>query len=179
MAYATPAELATWLNAGTFTAEETERAQLILDVVTGLIDNEAGQAIAESTQTLTLDGTGHHPVMLPRYPVTAVSSVTVDGDTLTEGTDYEWYRSGLIFRLDGQWPASRQSITVAFTAGHGTVPADIKGLTLQLAATTWSTSFGKTQESIGDYSYTLAGGLQLSTADRRVVDKYRIDWGLA
>lgn len=182
MSYATPAELSTWLGSGSFTTEETERAQLILDAVTGLIDNYAGQPLGESTQTDTLDGTGPHPLMLPRYPVTAVTSVTVDGAALTEGDEYEWYPSGLLYRLAGSWPLERKSVTVDYTAGFGPISDDIKGLTLALASQAWSTSPGKKQESIGDYSYTLAGGtggLQLSTFDRRVIDKYRIGWGLA
>ena len=104
MTYATPEQLRLLLRLPAFTGDDEARAQLLLELAEGVIDLETGQALEESTDTVVLDsptqhgawpdvqGTGERRLILPRWPVKAVTSVTVfreDGtdEVLTHGAD--------------------------------------------------------------------------------------------
>lgn len=70
---------------------------------------------------------------LARRPVTAIASVTVDGETL-DPAEYEVdTASALLERICGDWPAG--AVAVAYRAGYATAMGDLK-----IAATKLSTA---------------------------------------
>ena len=80
-------------------------------------------------------------LILSRKPVTAVATVVEDGTTLTVTTDYETdSAAGVLIRLSDDneicWPGVK--IVVAYTAGWGTVPDDLKLAAVKLAGVLWS-----------------------------------------
>lgn len=98
-------------------------------------------AVGEFRETLRLT----RPVPdLPvsRWPLVAVSAVTVDGVALDVATDIEAENdTGLVRRLTGKgryqcWPVS--VVTIEYRAGFETVPADIQQAVLTLVGDAWA-----------------------------------------
>lgn len=89
-----------------------------------------GQEIAAGTTTAVLrpiEGV----IRFPQRPVTAVTSVTVDGTVLAANTDYRWTPGGdgqhayLIRRrsgVDGWWESDEPEVSVAWAHGWSTIP---------------------------------------------------------
>ncbi|NUT96731.1 MAG: hypothetical protein HOY78_32390 [Saccharothrix sp.] len=180
MAYPTAEDLRRWLrHTEPFTPDETEAAELFLEGAVGAVEEEAGQALLQSTDTVTLDGTGTAKLILPRWPVTAVAEVIEDGELLAYGkdADYTWSASGLLTRRCACWPHADQIVDVTYTAGFTVIPPSLKRIVLRLAAEVWSNPTGLASETIGDWarSWKLAGGTvgELTDADRRAINAYR------
>jgi hypothetical protein len=184
MAFATPTDLEDRLRVE-LSAEEQIRAEKLLDAATVTIKAIAKQTIdAVTGDTVTLDGNGQTILALPQFPVTAVTSVTVDGTLLTVATDYRLdAEQGLLYRAyNGTWgfPAKTwgvkpASIVVVYNHGYATVPADLKGVCVEMAARAWSTPSGAERESIGSYSVSYAKGataVALLDHERTVVQRY-------
>lgn len=102
-----------------------------LDVASAAIRDAAGSAISEETATVVVNGGRGNLLGLPG-PVTAVTSVTVDGTALS-ADEYEVLPNGL-WRFCGWMICGRPvPVTVVYTFGLATVPDDIVDLTCLLA----------------------------------------------
>jgi hypothetical protein len=192
MPVATTEELRRWLRRSTaFTEEETAQAELFVELAQGVIEEEAGQVLDQSTDTVVLDGptrddrefhvaTGSRKLVLPRWPVTDVDTVTLlaDDEVLTEGADadYTWSQAGIVTRVGGWWPSGDQVVEVVYTAGFVAWPKSLKRIGLRLAGAPWDNPGGLTAETLGDHSRTWSAeslGMELSNADRRTIGAYR------
>jgi hypothetical protein len=156
------------LEARGITVSESNEAtaNTYLAVASAAIRDAAGSNISQTTVTVTLDGTCGQRLRLPGAPVTAVHSVTLDEVPVTDAK----VSNGSLWRSAG-W--SGDEVSVTYTYGLPTVPADIVDLTCRLAANALGGDpAGRqvTSERIGDYSVTYAdtetGTLSLS-ADQR------------
>jgi hypothetical protein len=196
VAYATANELRLFLrHPGTFNADETAQADLLIELAEGAIDDEIGQSLEQSTDTVILDGptradrwpdapgTGSRTLVLPRWPVTAVASVTILHDTqvdevLTYGEDrdYTWSAAGTLTRVNGWWPARDRSVQAVVTAGHNPVPKGAKRVALRVAAAAWGNPMLLASESLGDHSRSFSAealGMVLSETDKKALGVYR------
>lgn len=192
MAVATSEDLRHFLRRSTaFTAEESAQADLLLELAQGEIEEEAGQTLDQSTDTVVLDGparderewhvgTGTRKLILPRWPVTDVTSITllVDDEDLTEGhdADYTWSQAGIVTRIGAWWPSGDQVISVTYTAGFATWPTALKAIGLRLAAGGWDNPARLQSEKLGDHSRAWSAealGMELSDKDRRTIGAYR------
>lgn len=126
---ATPADL----NALLQTTVDSTLATLLLECATGVVQDAAGQRIVQvvGDTTGTIVGDSDSWLSLPQIPVTAVTSVVLDGTTLTLGTDYKvfgnrlWRKQGwqtnIGWPMDWQWgtwvqwPPSPPNSTTWFT----------------------------------------------------------------
>jgi hypothetical protein len=117
----------------TVDASETATVGVYLDVASAAVRAAAGVTISETTSTVTLEGEPSQWLTLPGPPVRSVQAVTVDGDAL-EATDFK-LRSGRLWLAHG-WSYRREpsEITVTYTHGLPTVPADIVDLVCRIAA---------------------------------------------
>lgn len=148
---ATVADLRTLLGEDATGLTDIE-AGLMLELATGAVQAAAGQDILQATETITLAGTTESWLSLPQRPVTAVSSVSLDGDTVT---DYKRFGDRL-WRKDG-WadsPYEPSEVAVAYT--HGLASSDqriqlARSATLAIAAQMFSNPNGATGFSIDDY----------------------------
>lgn len=164
--YATVDELAVWMgrDPASLDATETARATLLLESATGAIDTAVEQPLTQSTDTITVPGTGTTQLVLPRWPVTSVTSVEVtEGGTvtaLTEGeSGYAWAREGILTRRGGVWPACPGDVVeVVYTAGWAPIPADVRAACLALAAARWPNPAGVQSEQLGDHRIQWAPG---------------------
>lgn len=182
MAYATAAELAVLMGRGDtpFTPAETARADLLLALATGVIDAELGQSLVLGPSTAELDGTGTHVLLLPRWPVTALTSVTVIDDlgeapeTLVEDDDFRWSAYGKLRRIGCRWPCIERAVEVAYTAGWDPIPDDVRSICLRLAQAGWANPIGLESERLGDWSAKWSTpGMNLTTNELASLGFYR------
>ena len=196
MAYALANDLRLFLrHPGPFTDDETDQAELLIELAEGAIDDETGQSLESATDTVVLDGptrpdrwpdtpgTGSRTLILPRWPVTAVASVTLlrdgqDDEALTFGQDqdYTWSAAGTLTRINSWWPTGDRCIQVTNTAGHSPVPKGVKRIALRMAAAAWGNPMLLSSESLGDHSRAFSAealGMVLSDADKKTLGLYR------
>lgn len=192
MAFATETEL----EAYTGTSVATDRATLLLDLATGAIQAYTGQTISRVTNdTVTLPGNFGYTLVLPERPAVAPTAVAIGDTTLTADTDYVFDgRSSLLrgTKVDGvlsingpdwlvdgfgDWGGPGAVVTVTYSHGWTTIPNDIKGVCLALAARSLTSPDGVNSESVGSYSvsYSRSGGaVSLLEEERKLLDRYRI-----
>lgn len=159
-AWTTVAELYRYLRqtAPSSGSEAELQAQQALDAACQAIEDEAGQPLASSTDTVTLDGPGGTDLLLPRGFVTAVTTVTLleDNEVLVFGfdEDYTWSANGILVRLGDCWPCEQRSIRVVYTPGLSlaTFPMSLKKIAWRLAATEEENPTGLESEKIADWS---------------------------
>lgn len=144
---------------------EAVQVERLLDIASStLLASAYGQTISEATtEDLTLSPSGG-VVRFPQRPVTAVASVTYDGDALTEGDDYRWTEGGngqpayLIRRIDGVDSYWADDVVVTYTHGYATVPDQIVAAVVFMAAAMKQTAADggvpvvSRSEQIDDYS---------------------------
>ena len=178
-----------------FTADETATADLLISLAEGEVEDVTGQSLELATDTVILDaptrhgsepiapGTGSHRLVLPRWPDSAVTSVTILKDTeadeeLEYGADhdYTWSASGILTRVGGWWPTWDRSVQVVYTAGHNPYPAGAKRIVLRMAAAAWGNPLVLASESLGDHSRSFSAddlGMSMSDKDKKLLGLYR------
>lgn len=179
MALISGTDLATYLQI-TYSSGDTALAQAVT-LACGLVTGYTGQGIESTTYTHTLLINSDQTIRLPQRPVTAVTSVTIDGTVLTSGTDYDWDGLSYMIALDGYTPADDVfTASVVYVAGYASVPADVKAATLSVGAALYNGAPGVTSESIDDYrvSYeTSRGAGGLNEYERSILKRYRVRLG--
>lgn len=146
-----------------------------LEQASAVVENYLGQPVElVEDDEIILDGSGTKVLLLPVFPVTEVTSVIVDEETLVEVDDYEWSVTGEL-RRKGTWPAALRSVEVTYSHGYATVPPVIVAVVAALAGRIYGTPLTVRQESIGSYSvtYSGAGGPALQAAELMMLDAYR------
>lgn len=156
MSFASPADLAAYLQIPAFTpasAEETS-AQLALDIASAVVVERTGQDfVAVADDTITLDTHYGEDIRLPQRPVTAVTAVVTRdrGATATTArtlnTDYEVRGDRLRWVGIGTWP---YEVTVTYSHGYAGIPDDVKGATLAVAAEIHSNPEGLSRSALDD-----------------------------
>lgn len=186
-------DLADWLG---LTTVNTSRAELLLELASDLVREELDQVIDYvADDEIELIARGANVLLLPELPVWEVSSVETEDDagtvtTLISGVDYRFeaghdHRLGILRKLPGRsgW---RSGLTVRVTYSHGygtegnsgadvlSLPGAIKAAILRVASRGYSNPSGKSQETIGRYSYAdrEATGLALTAADKHDLDGF-------
>ena len=159
-------------------ATDSNRALQLLDAATGLIKREARQHIEQVVDdVIVLPPTGTNTLLLPELPVTAVTSVVVDGLTLSAVNDYTvLFDSGVVRLRQPRWRRWLHDTTVTYTHGYATVPDDLVGLCVEMSARAWVNPRGVASEQIGTYSaryITGKPGLVLLEHEEQLVRSYR------
>lgn len=104
-------------------------------------------------------------LFLPELPVTEVSDVTEDDESLTEGReeDYLVGNFGIIYRMGQNWEPGVQIVTVTYSHGYETIPDDVRAVATRAAARAFQAGLkaedsdgvpGVVSKSLGDYSVT-------------------------
>lgn len=189
MAYATPADLASFLQVPSV---DTASANLYLQMGADAIDAECGQSLGQQDVVdLLLDGpaSGSAELVLPGFPVTAIASLEVqepDGTwtALVDGTDFHWSASGVVDRIfsafdpndpvQPAWPTWAQSIRASYSRGEGAVPSAAKTVNLMIAGRLYINPGGIQSEQIGGMSlrYSAKGGLpELSPMELKMLGR--------
>jgi len=188
VAYATAADLATYmqqpdLDAGT--------ADLALQLVSDSIDAEVGQSLTEQTLTEELlDGPlpGSSTLILPSYPVTSVTAVSVmerlgQWTDLVAQQDYLWSAKGILTRISSAytpdnpqapfWPRYPQSIKVSSTRGWVEVPGGVRAVCLAAAARLITNPNGVASEQIGGVRVQYSGTVDFTPMEMAALGRVR------
>ena len=140
-----------------------------LAAASAAIRDAANSAITRQVSTVEMWTSQSRKIDLPAQPVHAVTAVTLDGETLTDGTDYV-VRAGALYRYGGLWqsPCAEvpSELVVTFEHGLDEVPADIVKLTCDVAGAALQriadgvvgSNIGREYESIDDYRVGYATG---------------------
>lgn len=165
---------------------DTARVNRLLDRVEGIIAGEMpGLTFGSVTfEDVEVAGTGESVLTLPYYPVTAVSSVSIEG-TVLDPSEYRVNILGRLTRYSAQlanpqdtarvevrWPDAGTMVVVGFDAGWAsasTVPAVFTAVAAEMVRDTMANPEQVVQESIGDRAHTFvnpAGGGDLTVGQR-------------
>ena len=188
--FATEAEL----EAYTGTSISSDRAAILLDLASGAIRAYTNQTITYGSTTVILPGNFGHVLDLPERPVSAITLVKIGDTTLTVDTDYVWDGAHTLYRgtkvdgvlsvngpdylIDGwgDWGGPGAQVTVVYSHGFASIPNDVKGVCLALAARSLTSPDGVNSESVGSYSvsYSRTGGaVSLLTEEKALLNRYR------
>ena len=171
MTWPTSNDLRAYIGADFADPDELGRAQLLIDLAVGAVEGEAGQPLESGDVESSVDGTGTPVLVLPRWPVTDVSAVTVD-DVAVEG--FTFSTDGRLRRTEGVWTAGHANVEVSYTAGFVTVSRDLWKVVLEAAAAAWSTPANVTQETLGDHSVSYGRGhVELNDEQAKVARRYQ------
>lgn len=169
-----------------FTEDEADRADALLELASGLIQDEARQQIElVSEDTLTLPGTSDDLLKLPQRPVVAVTSVTLDGVALVEGRDFYLDGNAIVriaaggalldetialpLDLSG-FGAPEQTLEIRYTHGYEDPPPSVKAICIEAAVRVWVNPGGAARESVGDtYASYDSVGLMLTRDEKQVI----------
>ena len=170
--FATVAEL----EAFTDSTLDMVRAELALTLASSAIENVAKANHATIAQLegdeRLIDGSGTSVVNLPTWPVTAVTTVELDG---TAVTGFSWSRNGVLERDSGVWTSGRRNVKVTATYGFAEPPTEIKAVTLQAASRAVLNPARLNSFSDGQVSVGFGGGgtgtqvLDLLSGERDIV----------
>lgn len=134
-------------------------AATMLAVASALVRQAAGSPILEQEATVVFHAIDSGPWLdLPVACVTAVESVELDGDAITDHK----FANGRLWRRSGWASGEPLEVEVALTCGLPVVPADIVQLVCDLAilgidtATAGALDARVVAEKIDDYSVTFS-----------------------
>jgi hypothetical protein len=156
----------------TVAPEEQALVGVYLDVASTAVREAAGCPISQTTSTVTVEGPATQWLSLPGPPTTAVATVELDGEPVTD-----WLlRSGRLWRACGWSGCEPSEVTVTYTHGLPTVPADIVDLVCRIAAATLIAYRSQPQgeglaakdvrsERIGDYSVQYGDGGRITEVE--------------
>ncbi len=192
--FATVAELETFLGVAEDSLNAAQATEL-LTIASSTIRDECLQTIyAVEGDSVTLRGSWGREVWLPERPVVAVASITIDGTELA-ATAYKWTSDGRVTfygdawkALDGPdegaeggnrryWGGDEVLVVVEYSHGYETVPANVRGVCLELAkrAIQNPSAGGIVQESVGSYSvsYSREAASVLTKGEQRRLRRYK------
>jgi hypothetical protein len=126
-----------------------------------------------------LDGNGRESVLLPAAPVLAVSSVTLDGTALVEGTDFNWSADGFLRRLGGVWPDRLRCLSGFYDHGYAVIPEDIQEVVIDLARALYRIEPGVQTKTVGGQSVTFGvqAAIGVTAQWAAAVERYQLNRG--
>lgn len=102
------------------------------------LETQVGRTFAATSYSETQDGCGGRVIVPCHSPVTAVSSVKVNGETISTSTGYGvdgYYLDGDVIRLRGYFVSQGYgNVEIAYTAGYASTPADVSQAATEMAA---------------------------------------------
>ena len=134
------ADLTTLANAklwlGVTNASDDLLLTRIVSSASVFIQEWVARPLLAQSFTFTASGRGSTKLVLPNYPITAVASVTVDGQgipastgPLSSGYTFDAYQ---VYLLGYGFNNGINNVVVAYTAGYATVPLDIEQACLEI-----------------------------------------------
>jgi len=102
-----------------------------------IIKTYIGYDIEAGNKTETIFGNNMRELSLKHLPVNSITSVTEDGNTLTEGNeeDFVVHPNGRLERVLSRWSGSKpRNVVVVYNAGYSTIPEDIRFTSARISA---------------------------------------------
>lgn len=146
----------------------------VLDAVSAAVRDYCGWHVSPS---LECDFIGHGAgdlLLLPGMNVTAVESLAINGDAVT---DYEWTGAGMVRLKSSTFPDSWRSVECVYTAGYNS--AVVGHIVAQIASNAIVAAPGVSSERAGNVSITynqtgsgITGGVSLLDRDKELLARY-------
>ncbi|MEN6630534.1 MAG: head-tail connector protein [Sulfuricella sp.] len=128
----------------------------LITAASNYIQSWLNRSFASREYSETRDGAGGAKLPFTNYPVTAVASVTIDGQSipLASGSQAPGYMfSATMLYLNGySFARGRQNVNIAYTAGFAATPPEIEQACLELMAVRY-----KERDRIGQVSKSIGG----------------------
>lgn len=129
-------EVKPWLSIEVTNHNSDTLLSSLISAASGWVSNWINRDILSASYYAILDGSGSNRQMLGDYPITAVSSLKINGNTIPQAVGF--YDNG--FRFDDKsiilkgyrFERGASNIEVSYTAGYATVPQDLKQVTIEL-----------------------------------------------
>lgn len=154
--------------------------ETLIASVDAWFENATVRALASAARTESFVYQGREDRILPRYyPITAVSSVKVDGVTISPASSWAsgsgWYLVGDAIWMLGSEVDEGCLVELAYTAGYATVPEDLAQAATELVAIKFSERkhVGSQTQNLSGYSVTWLPAIVPQTV-KDVVDHYRV-----
>jgi len=188
MALCTSADVEGFLGLNLASEDATQLTERYIPYVDEMIKNFIGYDIEYSSSiTETFDGDRtQYDIFLTHQPVTAITSITEDGTTLTFGneSDFVFYSNGLVSRVGVRWSdAKLRNIVVTYAAGYTTsnMPADIKYTSARAVARMFLKTLQISgQQGSGEIKTHLAdtdNGGSFNMVQSETIGSYSVDYG--
>lgn len=128
----------------------------LIQAASGLIESYCNRQFASQSYTETRDGNGRPILLLGNYPISAVSSVSVNGRPIPQagafGVPGYRFNSDSILLTGYLFERGLKNIDISYTAGLATIPPEIEQACIELVALRY-----KERDRIGHVSKSLAG----------------------
>ena len=173
-----------WLGIPTGTTTDDTMLSALVTSVSAWIQSYIERQLLTASYTELRSGSGGKALVLNQYPVTAVSALTIDGVAITARTSFGsagYYLANNTLYLDGglTFTKGNANISIDYTAGYATAPADIAQAAKQLVALKY-----RERERIGQVSKSVAGETvsfdikALPHDVKSILESYnRVSWG--
>lgn len=118
--------LKSYLNPG---SNDDKLLQRLLSAASVAIENWLSRDVKSQAYTEFFDGTGGRVLVMPQNPVTAVASVTINGNAIPAGnvTTAGYYFTDTAIILTGySFTRGNANVVVVYTAGYATIPYDLE-----------------------------------------------------
>lgn len=143
MALCSASDVETFLEIDLSTTIEGHVTNTFIPYVDAAIKRYLGYDIEQATYTETFDGNEQQDLFLRHVPIASITSVTEDGNTLTQGNekDYVYYDNGRLRRIVVRWSGIKpKNVSVTYVGGYSTIPDQIKFTSARAAARLLMTS---------------------------------------
>jgi hypothetical protein len=177
----TLADVKAWLKTGQSAFPITDDALLtrLVTAASQYIQSWLNRPIASADYLEVRDGTGGETLQFACFPVTEVTAVTIDGQTVPRATStgavgYAFSPTQLSVR-GYRFSRGLQNIAVSYTAGYATVPPDIAQACIELVSLRYRerSRIGELSRSLGGAETVAFSQKDLSDAIRTLLQQYR------
>tara|TARA_Y100000004_G_scaffold63824_1_gene71639 strand:- start:864 stop:1508 length:645 start_codon:yes stop_codon:yes gene_type:complete len=145
MALCSVSDVEQFLQIDLNTTVEASVTNTFIPYVDAAIKRYLGHDVEQATYTETFDGNEQQDLFLRHIPIASITSVTEDGNTLTEGNekDYVYYDNGRLRRIVVRWSGIKpKNISITYVGGYeaADIPEQIKQTAARSAARLLMTS---------------------------------------
>lgn len=134
------------------------------------------------TETITLDGNGHHKIFLPTRHLVEVDALTIDGKKIAP-EEYRFSQAGWIALKNSCFPRAERAVTVTIKHGFSHAPAVSAVAEAIIARAKMSPTGNIISQRAGTQSVSFASsggqviGFGLLQAEKELLNPYRVEWG--
>jgi len=156
---------------------EASVTNTFIPYVDAAIKRYLGHDVEQATYTETFDGNEQQDIFLRHIPIASITSVTEDGNTLTQGNenDYVYYDNGRLRRVVIRWSGIKpKNISVTYVGGYASnaIPEQIKFSSARAAARLLMTSLQISAKSdTGQISTHLADNTTTTNFDIALTER--------
>ena len=178
----TLADVKAWLQTGQAAFPTGDDALLtrLITASSQYIQTWLNRQITSADYLETRDGTGGDRLQFACFPVTAVLSLTIDGQAIPAATSscmagYSFSATQL--SLSGYcYNRGAQNVVVSYTAGYSTTPPEIAQACIELVALRYRerTRIGEVSRSLGGVETVTYAQKDMSDAIKTLLQQYRL-----